>query len=90
MKVLCVAEKNDAAKNIAGLWSRGQLNRREGISKFNKIYEFQSTISGQNATFVMTSASGHLMNYEFEASFKNWTSVSPQGSALWFVKILHF
>lgn len=78
MKVLCVAEKNDAAKNIAALWSKGTCNRREGISKYNKIYEFTSTLNGQNAQFVMTSASGHLMNYQFDASFKNWSSVSPQ------------
>ena len=76
--VLCVAEKNDAAKNIASLLSRNGFNRREGISKFNKIYEYQGQFRGQNATFVMTSASGHLMNYEFESSCKNWGAISPQ------------
>ena len=76
--VLCVAEKNDAAKNIATLLSRNGFNRREGISKFNKIYEYQGQFRGQNATFVMTSASGHLMNYEFESTCKNWNTISPK------------
>ena len=43
-KVLNVAEKNDAAKNIAELLSRGRSRRSEGLSKFNKIYEFQFEI----------------------------------------------
>ena len=42
MKILSVAEKNDAAKNIATQLSRGGFNRREGCSKFNKNYEFQA------------------------------------------------
>ena len=41
LKVLCVAEKNDAAKNIASLLSRNNFSRREGFSKFNKIYEYK-------------------------------------------------
>ena len=40
LKVLNVAEKNDAAKNIANIMSQGATNRREGFSPYNKIYEF--------------------------------------------------
>ena len=40
LKVLNVAEKNDAAKNIASIMSNGASNRREGFSPYNKIYEF--------------------------------------------------
>ena len=40
LKVLNVAEKNDAAKNIANIMSQGATNRREGFSQYNKIYEF--------------------------------------------------
>uniref|UniRef100_A0A8C9F1K4 DNA topoisomerase n=1 Tax=Pavo cristatus TaxID=9049 RepID=A0A8C9F1K4_PAVCR len=39
-KVLCVAEKNDAARGIADLLSNSRMRRREGFSKFNKIYEY--------------------------------------------------
>uniref|UniRef100_A0A8C8ZEP3 DNA topoisomerase n=1 Tax=Prolemur simus TaxID=1328070 RepID=A0A8C8ZEP3_PROSS len=46
-KVLCVAEKNDAAKGIADLLSSGRMRRREGLSKFNKIYEFDYHLYGQ-------------------------------------------
>uniref|UniRef100_A0A8C9JK99 DNA topoisomerase n=1 Tax=Panthera tigris altaica TaxID=74533 RepID=A0A8C9JK99_PANTA len=46
-KILCVAEKNDAAKGIADLLSNGRVRRREGLSKFNKIYEFDYHLYGQ-------------------------------------------
>jgi DNA topoisomerase III len=39
-KVLNVAEKNDVAKTIAEILSRGRYNRRDGASVYNKIYEF--------------------------------------------------
>ena len=41
-KVLNVAEKNDAAKNISELLSRGRSTRKEGLSVYNKIYQFQT------------------------------------------------
>lgn len=77
MRVLNVAEKNDAAKNIAGHLSGGNLQRREGLSKFNKIYEFNHTFQGSPSTMIMTSVSGHLLGYEFEGSYRSWTSCSP-------------
>ncbi|XP_046401854.1 DNA topoisomerase 3-alpha isoform X2 [Ischnura elegans] len=77
MKVLNVAEKNDAAKNIAGIMSRGTMRRREGLSKFNKIYEFDYTLFGQRCTMVMTSVSGHLLNYEFVGLYRKWQGCSP-------------
>lgn len=46
-KVLCVAEKNDAAKGIADLLSNGRMRRKEGLSKFNKIYEFDYHLYGK-------------------------------------------
>ena len=45
-KVLNVAEKNDAAKNIANIMSGGRANRREGFSQSNKIYEFNYMVQG--------------------------------------------
>ncbi|KAF5282481.1 hypothetical protein FQR65_LT14290 [Abscondita terminalis] len=77
MKYLNVAEKNDAAKNIAKFLSRGQSNRREGLSNYNKIYEFEATVFGQRAQMVMTSVSGHLLNYEFVSIYRNWQSCNP-------------
>nr|XP_973578.2 PREDICTED: DNA topoisomerase 3-alpha [Tribolium castaneum] len=77
MRYLNVAEKNDAAKNIAAILSRGASQRREGFSPYNKIYEFDATVMGQQAHMIMTSVSGHLLNYEFGPSFRNWKSCNP-------------
>ncbi|KAK2708062.1 hypothetical protein QYM36_015676 [Artemia franciscana] len=77
VRVLNVAEKNDAAKNISDLLSRGNYNRKEGRSKFNKIYEFSFELLNQKCSMAMTSVSGHLLGYEFQSSFKYWESVNP-------------
>nr|KAF6398760.1 DNA topoisomerase III alpha [Molossus molossus] len=76
-KVLCVAEKNDAAKGIADLLSQGRMRRREGLSKFNKIYEFDYHLYGQNVTMIMTSVSGHLLAHDFKMQFRKWQSCNP-------------
>ncbi|XP_003465949.1 DNA topoisomerase 3-alpha isoform X1 [Cavia porcellus] len=76
-KVLCVAEKNDAAKGIADLLSNGRMRRREGLSKFNKIYEFDYYLYGQNVTMIMTSVSGHLLAHDFQMQFRKWHSCNP-------------
>ncbi|XP_064634025.1 DNA topoisomerase 3-alpha-like [Lineus longissimus] len=77
MRVLNVAEKNDAAKSIADLMSRGGYRKREGFSRFNKIYEYNYNIFGQNCTMTMTSVSGHLLNYEFVGMYKKWNGCNP-------------
>ncbi|XP_054891755.1 DNA topoisomerase 3-alpha [Poeciliopsis prolifica] len=76
-RVLCVAEKNDAARGISEILSGGRARRREGFSKFNKIYEFECSLFGQNVTVTMTSVSGHLLGLEFKAPFQKWLSCSP-------------
>ncbi|NWY02920.1 TOP3A topoisomerase, partial [Nothoprocta ornata] len=76
-KVLCVAEKNDAAKGIADLLSNSRMRRREGFSKFNKIYEYDYHMFGQNVTMVMTSVSGHLLAHDFKLPFRKWHSCNP-------------
>ncbi|XP_063877725.1 DNA topoisomerase 3-alpha-like isoform X1 [Scylla paramamosain] len=77
VRVLNVAEKNDAAKNIAEILSRGHLTRREGFSKYNKIYEFDHNLNGNNVKMVMTSVSGHLLNYAFSGAYKKWEGCNP-------------
>ncbi|XP_049869431.1 DNA topoisomerase 3-alpha [Pectinophora gossypiella] len=77
MKYLNVAEKNDAAKNIAAHLSRGTSRRREGLSQYNKIYEFEAEVMGQKAQMVMTSVSGHLLALEFVGSYKHWQACNP-------------
>lgn len=72
MRILCVAEKNDAAKGIAGILSQGRSVRHEGRSKYNKIYRFPYQFNGQQAEFSMTSVSGHLMQFEFLSTHRKW------------------
>ncbi|KAG8433264.1 hypothetical protein GDO86_017521, partial [Hymenochirus boettgeri] len=76
-KVLCVAEKNDAAKGIADIMSRSRMRRREGFSKFNKIYEYEYNLFGKEVTVAMTSVSGHLLALEFLDHMKKWHSCNP-------------
>ncbi|KFP89839.1 DNA topoisomerase 3-alpha, partial [Apaloderma vittatum] len=76
-KVLCVAEKNDAARGIADLLSNSRMRRREGLSKFNKIYEYDYQLFGQTVTMVMTSVSGHLLAHDFKMPFRKWHSCNP-------------
>lgn len=77
LRILNVAEKNDAAKELSRIMSRGHSLRREGLSKFNKIYEFDYHILGSNAKMVMTSLSGHMMTLDFTASHQKWYSCAP-------------
>ncbi|PVD39556.1 hypothetical protein C0Q70_02191 [Pomacea canaliculata] len=78
VRILNVAEKNDAAKSIADVMSRGHYRKREGFSKFNKIYEFESSIlDHQNCTMTFTSVSGHLLALEFPIQYRKWMSCSP-------------
>ncbi|XP_074647309.1 DNA topoisomerase 3-alpha-like [Tubulanus polymorphus] len=77
VRVLNVAEKNDAAKSLSEIMSRGRYDRREGFSKFNKLYEFDYTILNQPSKMTMTSVSGHLLALEFVGHFKKWTGCSP-------------
>ncbi|XP_029663967.1 DNA topoisomerase 3-alpha [Formica exsecta] len=77
MKVLNVAEKHDAAKSIAAYLSRGTSRKREGLSVYNKIFEFNIQLWDQNCQMVMTSVSGHLLGYEFTGAYRKWQGCHP-------------
>jgi hypothetical protein len=51
--------------------------QREGLSTFNKIYEFECNIFNQRCQMIMTSVSGHLLQLEFVGSYSNWQACSP-------------
>ncbi|KAL2100749.1 hypothetical protein ACEWY4_002510 [Coilia grayii] len=76
-KVLCVAEKNDAAKGIAEIMSNGRSRRKDGLSVYNKLYEYEYNLFGQNVSVTMTSVSGHLLGLEFKSQFQKWHSCNP-------------
>uniref|UniRef100_A0A0K0EJX5 DNA topoisomerase n=1 Tax=Strongyloides stercoralis TaxID=6248 RepID=A0A0K0EJX5_STRER len=75
-RVLFVAEKNDVAKSIANILSRGNASRREGRSKFNKVYEFETEVLGRRSYVASTSVSGHMMTIDFGPEYQNWENVS--------------
>lgn len=79
-RVLNVAEKNDVAKNVANILSRGTAKKREGYSVYNKLYDFQYFVPALNRScdMVMTSVCGHLMNYEFTSEYTKWQSCDPK------------
>ncbi|XP_047360172.1 DNA topoisomerase 3-alpha isoform X1 [Vespa velutina] len=77
MRVLNVAEKNDAAKNIAAYLSRGNCRKRDGLSVYNKIYEFNVHLWNEDCQMIMTSVSGHLLGYEFVGAYKKWQGCHP-------------
>lgn len=76
-RILNVAEKNDAAKSLAEIMSRGNSRRREGKSRYNKIYEFNYFILNRNCEMTMTSVSGHLLGMEFTGHYKKWHMCNP-------------
>lgn len=51
--------------------------QREGLSVYNKIFEFNVQLWGQNCQMVMTSVSGHLLNYEFIGTYRKWQGCHP-------------
>ncbi|KAJ8769133.1 hypothetical protein K2173_000908 [Erythroxylum novogranatense] len=77
INVLNVAEKPSVAKSVSGILSRNQLRVREGRSRYNKIFEFNYSINGQACHMLFTSVTGHLMELEFEESFRKWHSCDP-------------
>ena len=52
--------------------------KRDGISVYNKIYEFEMDLHGQNTKIVFTSVSGHLLTFEFSNAYRNWQSCNPE------------
>lgn len=81
IRVLNVAEKNDAAKSLAAIMSRGRSQMRDGFSKFNKIYEFDMQhprfFDNKQVKMVMTSVSGHLLATEFIGEYRSWKTCAP-------------
>ena len=77
LKVLCVAEKNETAKEISRLLSQNKFTRRESFSKLNKIYQFSCRILNTDASVTMTSVSGHLMDLNFDLKYKHWDDQPP-------------
>ncbi|KAF9505306.1 hypothetical protein BS47DRAFT_560153 [Hydnum rufescens UP504] len=74
-RVLCVAEKPSIAKAITEILSGGQSTTRNGISKFNKNYDF--IYPQTNSQYTVTSVSGHVMEHDFPDTHRKWHSCDP-------------
>ena len=80
INILSVAEKPSVAREltriIAGVPHEGL--RRQGFSPYNPVYDIESCLfQNRNAKMKMTSVAGHLMEIEFDAAFKGWSSCQP-------------
>lgn len=87
-RVLCVAEKPSAARQLVDAICQGGVNasrRRPGQSQYNHVFEFEtsapiasiSTSPNETVTLVFTSVTGHLFEQEFEARYRGWGSCDP-------------
>jgi DNA topoisomerase-3 len=65
-------------EQIAGIMSRGGNTRREGMSRYNKIYEYEYMLFGR-CDMTMTSVSGHLLELEFLAWLPEMAQLSTAG-----------
>ncbi|KAH3902073.1 related to DNA topoisomerase 3 [Saccharomycodes ludwigii] len=75
MKVVCVAEKNSIAKQVATILSGGNFHTRNSLDKYIKNYDFrcnQFPFTSANSNFyvevTMTSVKGHISSLGFEGS----------------------
>eukprot|EP01083_Nonionella_stella_P051843 137672_1 len=78
MRVLNVAEKPSVAKTITQILSGGNSRRRNGLSRFNHIFDFDYQLPGGSTwSMVVTSVTGHMMNLEFDERYRKWSSCDP-------------
>ncbi|KAG0670865.1 DNA topoisomerase [Kluyveromyces marxianus] len=80
VKVLCVAEKNSIAKNVAQILSGGRSTMRPSTSPYIKNYDFQYDFQWLNmgrCNVTMTAVAGHLMNLAFPQREFGWGKCDP-------------
>lgn len=78
LRVLNVAEKPSAAREISRVLSGGQASRtRQGQSRYNPIHEFNMSLQGHPSQMIFTSVSGHIKGTDFESRYRKWGSCDP-------------
>ncbi|OBA20617.1 prokaryotic type I DNA topoisomerase [Metschnikowia bicuspidata var. bicuspidata NRRL YB-4993] len=66
MRLLCVAEKNSIAKEVAHILSGGSARTRNSTWKYVKNYDFSCSVPGMGLCDVtMTAVSGHILGSDF-------------------------
>lgn len=77
MRVLCVAEKNSIAKEVANILSGGRARPRNSLYKYVKNYDFQYTFQGLGPCDVtMTAVAGHVLTTDFGPEYA-WGKCPP-------------
>ena len=61
-RVLNVAEKPSVAKEISRVLSNGQARARDGLTPWNKVWEFPYVVRGRQVSMVFTSPLPTLFN----------------------------
>ena len=78
IRVLNVAEKPSVAKEVSRVLSNGRASMREGQTPWNKIWEFEHRVQGQQCRMVFTSVTGHLMNLDFTGAARKWGGINAR------------
>ena len=76
-KVLSVAEKPSIAKKMAYLLGP-TFERGFSDSKYNPVFLFPRQFLGNDAEHIVTSVTGHFMEYKFPSQYKSWESIDPE------------
>ena len=76
-RALSVAEKPSVAKELAAILSSGSAQPRNGLSPYNKVFEFGCTLDNGPCDMVITSVLGHLMEMDFEDPYRKWHGCQP-------------
>ena len=75
--ILNVAEKPSVAKEVSKILSNNRYTNQFTESKYNPVYDFDIDFRNEPARMKFTSVRGHLMNYHFPESAKNWKGIDP-------------
>lgn len=76
MRILCVAEKNSIAKEVANILSGGRVRVRDSGYKFVKNYDFQYNFPTGRCDVTMTAVSGHILGTDFGPEYA-WGKCFP-------------
>ncbi|ORZ01125.1 hypothetical protein BCR43DRAFT_168355 [Syncephalastrum racemosum] len=77
MRILCVAEKNSAAKAIAGLLSSNNFRAERSNAEYIMNYSFDYTFENRPSSIIMTSVRGHITDHIFRAPYDKFGEGDP-------------
>lgn len=79
IRALNVAEKPSVAKAVSQILSRGQYRTREGLSVYNKIFEFGYTVGNQQVSEGIMSEVGHCFADQRSTFASNYAAMGSIG-----------